>query len=279
MKRWWVKLPLLAVLVYGGIVGYFWGWQRHLVFEPDAEVLTTPAGNGLAYEDVRIPSGVGEEAGLLAAWWVPADKANAPTILYLHGNYRNIGLRPDYILRLHELGYNQLLVDYRGYGKSTGGWPSEAKVYEDAEAGWKYLLEKRGAKPGRTFIYGHSLGGAIAIDLAVRHPEAAGLIVESSFTSMSAMGELNYGFLPIAKLLDQRFDSIAKISQLKIPLLVMHGTADRKIPWQMGRELFEKAPEPKRVSYIEGGEHSNIAAVNWPEYRKAVSSFVSDNAK
>jgi hypothetical protein len=277
MKRWqrglmWVSA--LVLLGYGGAVAYFWSQQRHLVFEPEAVLLTTPARNGLNYDEVRIPSGQGAEQGELVSWWVPAGKPGAPTILYLHGNFRNISLRPEVMRGLHELGYNQLLVDYRGYGQSRGGWPSEAKVYEDAEAAWNWLRAQRGVPPGRTFIYGHSLGGAIAADLAVKHPEAAGLVIESSFTSMAAMGELNYGFLPIGTVLDQRFDTVGKIAGLKIPLLILHGTQDRKIPWQMGRELYERAPQPKSVVYIDGAEHSNIPGFAWIEYRAALSDFV-----
>jgi len=260
------------------VVGYFWGEQRHLVFEPSPIILTTPARSGLNYEDVRIPSGSGADQGQLAGWWVPANGLNAPTILYFHGNLRNVSLRPDVMLRLHELGYNQLLVDYRGYGLSTGGQPSEAKVYEDAESAWNWLTKQRNLPPSRTFIYGHSLGGAIATDLAVHHPEAAGLIIESSFSSMAAMGEKDYGFLPISLVLNQRFDTVSKIGQLKIPLLIIHGTNDQKIPWQMGRELYDRAPTPKKVTLIEGADHNNVASFAWLEYRAALSEFVQHNA-
>jgi len=104
---------------------------------------------------VRIPSGSGAEQGELYAWWIAADQADAPTLLYLHGNDKNVSHDIDNAARMHGLGYNLLLVDYRGYGKSTGGEPSEAKVYEDAEAAWNYLLKQRGSAPQRTFIYGH----------------------------------------------------------------------------------------------------------------------------
>lgn len=271
-------LATVSLLGYAAVVGYFWGEQRHLVFEPSPIILTTPARSGLNYEDVRIPSGSGAEQGQLAGWWIPANDLNAPTILYFHGNLRNVSLRPDVMLRLHELGYNQLLVDYRGYGLSTGGQPSEAKVYEDAESAWNWLTKQRNLPPSRTFIYGHSLGGAIATDLAVHHPEAAGLIIESSFSSMAAMGEKDYGFLPISLVLNQRFDTVSKIGQLKIPLLIIHGTNDQKIPWQMGRELYDRAPTPKNITLIEGADHNNVASFAWLEYRAALSEFVQHNA-
>lgn len=269
----------VMLLAYSAVVGYFWLQQRQLVFNPDAILLTTPARNGLKYEEVRIISGKEMEQGELVSWWIPAAAPNAPTILYFHGNSRNISLRPEVMRGMHELGYNQLLVDYRGYGHSTGGPPSEAKVYEDAEAAWNWLIKQRHAKPAHTFIYGHSLGGAIAADLAVRHPDAAGLVIESSFSSMAAMGEKDYGFLPIKAVLNQKFDTVSKISQLKMPLLILHGTNDQKIPWQMGRELYEHAPQPKKLIFITGAEHSNIPSFAWLEYRAALSQFVQHSAR
>jgi len=133
-------------------------------------------------------------------------------------------------------------------------------------------------KPQQTFIYGHSLGGAIAIDLAVHHPEAAGLITESTFTSMQAMGELEYGYLPVGLLLNQHFDSLKKIAGLKIPVLLIHGTWDKQVPVRMAQQLYDAAPQPKTLILIKGGEHSNSAAIGWVEYRDAVSAFVKKYA-
>lgn len=276
--RWLASTGLLLLLGYSAVVGYFWLEQRHLIFEPEHTLLTTPARNGLRYEEVRIPSGEGAEQGVLVNWWVPADKPHAPTILYLHGTLRNISLRPDVILRLHELGYNQLLVDYRGYGHSTGGWPSESKVYEDAESAWNWLIRQRHIAPGGTFIYGHSLGGAIATELAVHHPEAAGLVIESSFTSMADMGEKEYGYLPVRRVLNQKFDTVGKIGSLKIPLLIIHGSNDTKVPAAMGQTLYDRAPKPKSIAFIVGAEHSNIPNFAWLEYRTALDGFVRRNA-
>ena len=272
---------LLAVYASARVYG-IWSNQLESIFEPEAVLQTTPTRLGAPFEELRIPSGSGAERGELHAWWIPAEKitekTNAPTVLYLHGNFRNMSYNLENALRYRALGCNLLLVDYRGYGKSTGGKPSETKVYEDAEAAWQYLLKQRGEKPQQTFIYGHSLGGAIAVDLALRHPEAAGLIIESTFTSMQAMGELEYGFLPVGLLLNQRFESRQKIAQLKAPVLLIHGTWDKKVPVKMAQQLFEAAPQPKTLVLIEGGEHSNNAAVGWVEYRDAVADFVRQYA-
>lgn len=266
-----------VILLYLAACGYMWATQRQQVFEPTPDWQSTPARMGMPYESVRIPVGNGAEQGELDAWWVPG-QPDAPTVLYFHGNYRNIGNNLDQTLHLHQLGYNVLLADYRGYGKSSGGRPSESKVYEDAEAVWQYALRHRAAKSGQTFIYGHSLGGAIAIDLASHHPEAAGLITESTFTSMVAMGEKNYGFLPIGLLLDQRFESVKKVPSLKLPVLFIHGSWDKKVPAEMAQQLYAAAPhQPKQLLLIEGGEHNNSETVGWLEWRAAVSAFTQRN--
>ena len=281
MRNWTRRLSIGAVaivVVYAAACAYMWATQLDHVFEPELLLQTTPDRLGMKFEELRIPVGSGADRGELQAWWIPAGQPNAPTLLYLHGNYRNIGNNLEHTLRLHNLGFNVLLSDYRGYGKSSGGRPNEAKVYQDAEAAWQYLLKQRGVKPQQAFIYGHSLGGAIAIDLAMHHPEAAGLIIESSFTSMVEMGKLAYPFLPVDWLLDQRFDALKKISRLKIPVLLIHGTWDKRVPVQMAQQLYAAAPQPKTLTLIEGGEHNNSGAVGWTEYRDAVTAFVKQYA-
>lgn len=276
--RHWKRLAawgaVAAVVSYIGACGYMQATQLEKVFEPSPVLQTTPDRMGMAFEELRIPMGSGADSGELYAWWVPSGKADAPTVMYLHGNFGNIAHNLDHARRLHDMGYNVLLPDYRGFGKSSDGQPTEARVYEDAEAAWQYLLKVRGVPPQRAFIYGHSLGGAIAIDLAVRHPEAAGLIAESAFTSMQAMGELKYDYLPVGLLLNQRFESLQKMPRLKIPVLLIHGTWDEKVPVAMARQLYDAAPQPRKLLLVEGGEHSNSGAIGWVEYRDTVSAFV-----
>src|SRR5262249_49080904 len=157
---------VLLIAAYAFATWYLWANQRELIFLPARHVLRTPADVGLKYEDVRVPVGPGE-AAFLHGWWLRSDDAQAPALLYLHGNDLNIGASIDVVGRLHGMGFSVLAVDYRGYGRSSGGLPSEGQVYEDADAAWRYLVEDLKADPARTFIYGHSLGSAIAIDLAV----------------------------------------------------------------------------------------------------------------
>lgn len=278
MKKSWLKrLALLLevlVLVYIAVCIYFWATQKQHIFHPESELQTTPARVGMAYQVVHIPVGNGTGRGELYGWWIPADKSGAPTLYYLHGNFRNISNDMIQAHLLHEWGYNLLLVDYRGFGLSTGGPPNESKVYQDAEAGWAYLLRQQGVAPQRTFIYGHSLGGAIAVNLALHHPEAAGLILESTFTSMQAMGERDYDFLPVHLLLDQYFDSIDKIGRVRMPILLTHGTWDKTIPYRMSQQLYDQAPQPKTLLLIKGGEHNNSCSLDLVECHDAIDGFI-----
>ena len=270
--RWTVSLLVLAYFL---ACTYMWAMQRQYIFKPTVQLQTTPERLGLKFEEFHIPSGSGSAHGNLFAWWLPAENSDAPNMLYLHGNERNIGaaFELERAARLHAMGYNLLVFDYRGYGKSTGGEPSEDKVYQDAEAAWSFLVQQCGKAAKQTFIYGHSLGSAIAIELATHHPEASGVITESSFTDMVEMGKRDFPYLPVDQILNQRFDSMSKIGKLKIPLLLIHGTWDGRVPYQMSQQLFANAPQPKFIKLIEGGEHSNNDIIAPIEYRAAVTEF------
>ena len=198
-------------------------------------------------------------------------------MLYLHGSAFNIGANVNHARRFKDLGFSVLLISYRGYGRSEGSFPTEAQVYADAEAAWDYLVDQKGIPPGDIFIYGHSLGGAVAINLAVAHPEARGLIVEGAFTSIADMGRRHtfYRLLPINLITHQRFDSISKINHLKMPVLIMHGTEDSVVPYEMSRRLYEKAPSPKKLKLILGGGHNNSARVGGAEYLNTVREFIA----
>jgi len=283
MKTWPRRLGILVGILAASYLAacvYIWVKQVDKIFKPLAIIQTTPARMGMAFDEVSIPVGSAQNQGKLHGFWVPVDNTNAPAFLYLHGNNATIGKNLDHIQRLHQLGYHVLLIDYRGFGKSIGaGKPSETKVYEDAEAAWNYLTRVRGVKPQQAFIYGHSLGGAIAIELATRYPEAAGLIAESTFTSMQAMAKRDYWYLPTGFLLKHRFDSIQKIGALRVPVLLIHGTRDEKVPFEMTEQLYAAAPQPKERLLIEGGEHANSGSIGWVEYKNKVTAFVQEQLK
>ncbi|MEG4053992.1 MULTISPECIES: alpha/beta fold hydrolase [unclassified Microcoleus] len=201
-------------------------------------------------------------------------------VLYLHGNASNVGANVEHAYRFHRLGLSVFVMDYRGYGKSQGDFPSESQVYEDAQLAWDYLVKQRGINPNQIYLYGHSLGGAIAIDLAVRHPEAAGLIVEGSFTSTRAMVNFQKGLFwmfPIDLLLTQRFDSLSKVDRLQMPVLFIHGTADNVVPVEMSKKLFDAAPEPKQLYIVPEGGHTNVAQIGGAEYLQILSQFLGSS--
>lgn len=207
---------------------------------------------------------------------IKAKQPNAKVLLYLHGNGINIGANIAHARRFHQLGFSVLLIDYRGYGRSEGNFPNEMGVYQDSVTAWNYLVKQRQISPSHIFIYGHSLGGAIAIDLAVKQKEAAGLIVESSFTSIREVVAYRNWFwmFPIDLILTQRFESIQKIPKLKMPVLFIHGTADLSLPSFMSQKLYDAAPEPKQLIFVPDAGHNNVADVAGVQYLQWVDSFV-----
>lgn len=280
----WGRWPVLTYLL--ACLGFYLAQER-LIYKPDPRIATTPAARDLDYQDVWIPvAKTGKTNDKLFGWWLPATiESRLPqakskgTILYLHGYNQNIGKNIDPARTLNKLGYDVLLVDYRGYGKSSGKFPSERQLYADAEIAWNYLVKTRITPPDRIVIYGYSLGGAIAIELATRHPEAASLIVQGSFTSMSAMVATSpwSKLFPMQLLLTQKFDSIAKVKSLKVPVLYIHGTADRHIPFTMSRSLYTATTNPnKQLLMVADAGHWNYNnKFRTPENLETIDGFMS----
>jgi uncharacterized protein len=273
-------LPLVVMvtaIAYSGICLFLFVQQPRFIFFPSKVIEKTPESFNLRYEEVWLPVSVGSgKVERVHGWWMKAKQPNAKVLLYLHGNGINIGANIAHANRFYQTGFSVLLIDYRGYGRSDGVFPSEKRVYQDATTAWNYLVQQQKIPPSQIFIYGHSLGGAIAIDLAVRHPDTAGLIVESSFTSIRDMVSYRKGFgiFPIDLILTQRFESIKKLSQLKMPVLFLHGTADSTVPSFMSQKLYDAAPEPKKLVLVPGAEHNNVGEVLGPTYMHWVKSFV-----
>ena len=278
-------LVALATAVAGGGCAYIETKQRELIFRAERDVHTTPADRGMAYEDlwIKVAEAGGGEAKV-HGWFIPgrapavaAQGATgaAPTVLYLHGVRWSLSNHLFRIARWHQMGFDVLAIDYRGFGRSDGELASEAQTYEDAQAAWDYL-RTRVPDPAKRFVYGHSLGGAVAIELAVRNPEIAGLIVESSFTSMQAMAELQgYSFLPVSLVLTERYDSLSKIGAVRMPVLFVHGTSDRFVPPTMSEALYAAANAPKRLVLVEGASHSNASGYAYDRYADAVRDLVA----
>ena len=280
-------LKLLLVLGGGLAIAYLAACvfllfrQNRFIFFPAPVSETTPAAVNLAYQDIWIPIATSTSKPLgkterLHGWWMPAADPEQGVVLYLHGNGANVGATVSHCQRLHQLGLSIFVFDYRGYGRSEGSFPTEAQVYADTQAAWNYLTQVREIPPEQIFIYGHSLGGAIAIDLAVKQPEVAGLIVESSFTSMRRMVDVRGGFglFPADLLLTQKFNSLEKVRSLKMPVLFIHGTLDLTVPAEMSQTLFQAAPEPKQLLWVEDAGHNDVAAIGEGRYLQAIQKFV-----
>lgn len=276
-----VRALLLAVLVGGGMGActYLDTMQREYIFRatksalaPDAPRAAARVGDR-AVEDVWLD--LPGTTDRLHGWWLAAERRDAPTVLFLHGIRRDISGNSYRMKRLHDMGFNVLAIDYRGFGLSGGDLPQERWTYEDAEAAWAYL-RTREPEPARRFIYGHSLGGAVAIDLATRVDDAAGLIVESTFTSLGDMAALTWArFLPVRLVLTQHYDSLAKIGKVKIPTLFVHGKTDRFVPYAMTERLYAAAVSPKRLLLAENASHGNVMSAAYEAYREAVRELTA----
>jgi uncharacterized protein len=243
-----------AVIYFATGLGLYLGQER-MIYTPTARHEKTPSNVKLNFEEVRLPV---TQGGQVHGWWLPNPKATK-TILYLHGIGLNIGSNINQAKQLYDQGFSVLLIDYRGYGQSSGPFPSEARIYEDTEAAWNYLTQTRQIQPEKIVLYGHSLGGAIAIDLAKRHPNAGSLIVQSSFTSMydMAMQRPYNRLLPLNLLLHERYNSIEKVETLKVPVLYIHGLKDETIAHRMSQALYDRSPEPKQLFLVLQGTHNN----------------------
>jgi fermentation-respiration switch protein FrsA (DUF1100 family) len=208
----------------------------------------------------------------LHGWYcAPPRGEGRAVLLFFHGNAGNLAYRYDLLRRLVALPSEVLIIDYRGYGKSAGA-PSEEGLYLDARAAWEHLTRGRGVAPSRVVIFGKSLGGAPAIDLA-RAVEPAGLVVQSSFTSVPDMAARLMPLLPRA-LIRTRMDSLAKIAEVRCPKLFIHSPADEVVPYQLGRRLFEAAPPPKRFHDVPGAPHNETYLVGGEAYLTALREFL-----
>lgn len=246
--RWAVlRVASAVVVVYLLLVGWFWLRQDWYVFVPSRTAETVPAIS-LPYEAValRTPDGL-----TLHGWWVPARESRA-TVLYLHGSGGNITNLAPFLERWNEYGYDALVFDYRGFGWSEGGTPTEAQAYLDGETAWKWLTETRGIPAERIVVWGHSLGGGVASWLAEKHSPRA-LVLESTFTSVPSVATTRYWWLPVHTLLRSRFDSERRLRSINCPVVVAHSRDDEVIPYRFGEQLFSKAQDPSRFIELAGG--------------------------
>ena len=260
---------LAAFAILSAVTGcsYLDQKQRELIFRPAKESWWGTRGVANNYEERWIAVGTNGEK--VHAWWALSPDAKAPALLYLHGARWDLSGSVSRIERWRQLGFSVLAIDYRGFGKSTDVTPSEEFAYEDAEVAWAALATIAPGKP--RFLVGHSLGGAVAAEMARRHPEAAGLVLEATFTSIKDMlAQTGWSILPVGLILTQQFDTLSKMSDIHVPVMVTHGTRDAIVPYEMGEKLFAAAKGPKRFIKVDGASHHNLSAAGFDDYRRTL---------
>jgi uncharacterized protein len=256
-----MKARAAALMIAAALSSWGCSMIDSFTFFPDREVGPPPRG----IEERSITTQDGQR---LHAWYAPGP-ADAPTLIWSHGNAGNIGGRAPILVALARRGVRVLAYDYRGYGRSTGA-PSEAGVYLDGVAAFDDEVG-RGTAPGRIVCFGESLGGAVSIALAERRPCGAVAVV-SAFTSLADVARRHYG--PLGALAGRRFDSLPRVGRLTVPLFVAHGDRDEIVPFELGERLFAAAPEPKRFYRILAAQHND--ALSSPALLDAVAAFARD---
>lgn len=275
--RLFLALSLLLVVVATGCAS-FDEWQRNAIFQTSASSRWT---DDSVPQDIEVFDLQHANGDKVRAWYVRAGVGAAPTVLYLHGARRNLVGSLQRIEYWRSLGFNVLAIDYRGFGKSTLLVPSEQTALADASLA-VLELKRREPDAGKRFIYGYSLGGAVAIAMAAEHDGFAGVVVESSFTSIGdIVRQSRWGWVPgLSLLVTQSFDSADRIARVTEPLLFIHGTADGVVPHTMSDALRADAvkvpAEYKHVLKIEGARH--YGGIGGTEYDRAVREFARQAA-
>ena len=263
-------LALLGVIGLGLLTlnGSLWVLQPSMVFFPTRVLQTTPQDWGLDYEDVTLRTADGVS---IHGWFIPHPQASH-TLLFFHGNAGNISHRQQSVAIFNRLGLNVFIIDYRGYGQSSGA-PSEAGLDLDADAAWRHLTEERGQPPHEIILFGRSLGATVATNLAEQVAPAA-LILESGFTSARDMARHLYPGLH--HVLYRRFalDVTERLPRVSAPVLILHSPDDEIVPYALGRRLYELAPEPKRFVELVGSHNGGFLA-SQPDYERQLADFIA----
>jgi len=240
--------------------------QRRFLYFPTRGFVAAPAQYGFSHEEVDLRS---EDGTGLHGWWLPVAHASR-TALFLHGNAGNVSHWLDVAVAFRDVGWNTMLLDYRGYGRSEGT-PSEFGTYMDARAAYRYLTMERGIASSTIVVVGRSLGGGIATWLVDHHP-CAGLVLEATFTSIADVVATAFPLPGIGRFVKLGYESLSRIGRLSVPLLVVHGRNDDLVPFAHGRALFEAAPEPKRFVELRGG-HNDAFTTDRETYVRALREF------
>ncbi|MCK9554313.1 alpha/beta hydrolase [bacterium] len=260
---------IVEILVLTGVIYFSFRWfeWKH-IFYPDKKISDIPSDFGLKYEDITFYS---IDDKKLNGWFISANKPLA-TIIYCHGNAGNISDRIDIAKLLHSMGFNVFLFDYRGYGKSRG-IPGEKGLYLDAEAAYDYLSMRNDVDKGRIVLYGESLGGGAACNLALKRKVSA-VITFGAFASIADMADVAFPKIPLKYFITMKFDNISKVKDIKCPKLIIHSADDTTVPFDQAKKLFEAASQPKEFFETSGG-HTNDAILDNPLAAKKIKQFIS----
>ena len=260
-----MKNLFFALLFIGLFFLWFKNFEWHSIFFPTKDFAETPKVLGLNYEDIYFNT---EDGLKLNAWFIPATKQQY-VILFAHGNGGNISHRMSKVAMFHDLDFSLFLYDYRGYGKSEGK-ASEIGIYRDTNAAYNYLVKEKKIPPDKIIVYGESLGGACAVDLAA-NVNVKAVILEGSFTNAKDMSKEIYPFLP-AFFIMSKLDSFSKIKNIKAAKLFIHSEEDEIVPIELAKKLYNQALEPKAFLTI-GGSH-NMGVIDFEDkIKKSIVEF------
>lgn len=262
----------VALTIYGGILSYLYLSQESQVFFPQSggrALQSSPADVGLAFEDVYLSTSANDR---VHGWFIAHSEPRG-TILYFHGNAGNIGHRVSAIQRWHRLKFSILIIDYPGYGQSDGR-ASEDGCYAAARAAWKYLRTIRGMAASDITIFGRSLGGGVAAQLA-SEVDANALILDSTFSSVPDMAAEIYPWLPIQQLMTVRFETKNKLPGIRYPVMIMHSRDDSVIPFSHAKVNFDLVTSPKQFLELQGN-HNSAPAASEPAYSDGLDRFLSE---
>jgi pimeloyl-ACP methyl ester carboxylesterase len=278
---WCALRNVLICALATALVGCAWldTKQRELVFRPTpgrpADFKGLRPGD-VAF-DVDVPGDTAGSTDRLQLWWLPNPDPQAPTLLYLHGTFRNLYQNLRKIEALRQAGFSVVAVDYRGWGDTSPIIPSEATIYADAHVAWAELV-RRQSDPRKRVIFGHSMGSGVAVELASQMRaglDYGGLILESSFTRLPDVAKAAGTIGTVASwFATQEFDSLAKIGKVDAPILMMHGAADTTVPIELGRQLYEAAPAGTRWVEFPLGSHSGLDREAPQQYKQAVRDLI-----
>ncbi|OBF48668.1 alpha/beta hydrolase [Mycolicibacterium monacense] len=271
MRRW-ARLVVIVVLVANGALALLWNQQRRLIYFPAPGPVPSATAVWSGARDVVVRTADGVDLG---AWFFAAAD-RGPAVLVCNGNGGDRSMRAALALALRRMGLSVLLFDYRGYGGNPGR-PTEDGLAADARAARDWLAAQPEVDPDRLAYFGESLGGAVAVGLAAARPPAA-LVLRSPFTSLADVGAVHYPWLPVRRLLLDRYPSIERIAGIHAPLLVIAGDRDDIVPAGLSRRLYDAAAEPKEFVLVPGAGHNDPELLDGPQMLEAIERFLRHTA-